>query len=59
MLQSYRLPKEISKEAKTLGEKITELVVSSAVTYKDAEDALEFAQELLMATTRPVKRQVQ
>ena len=59
MLQSYRLPKEISKEAKTLGEKITALVVSSAVTYKDAEDALEFAQELLMATTRPVKRQVQ
>ena len=59
MLQSYRLPGEISETAKVLGEKITALIVSSAVTYKEAEDALEHAQELLMTTTHPVIRQAQ
>ena len=59
MLQSYRLPREMSTDAKELGEKIAALIVTSAVTYKDAEDALEHAQGLLMTTTRPVKYQVQ
>ena len=59
MLQSYRVPKLVSPDAKALAEKITALIVTSSVTYRDAEDALEFAQELLMSTTQPVKRQVQ
>ncbi len=52
MLQGYRIssPNEKSKE---LGEKITALLVSSAVTYKEAEDALECAQDMLMGSTYP------
>lgn len=57
MLQSYRIPADYSDDARALGEKITALIASSAVTYKDAENALEYAQELLMNTTRPVKLQ--
>ena len=55
MLQAYRSLGESSDASKALGEKITALILSSAVTYKDAEDALEYAQELLMTSTQPVR----
>ena len=52
MLQSYRLPKA-NEVSMALAEKITALVVASAVTYEEAENALEAAQGLLMKTTKP------
>lgn len=54
MMQAYRIS-EPSEKSKQLGEEITTVVVNSAVTYKEAEDALEYAQRLLMEQTRPVK----
>lgn len=53
MLQGYRIS-EPNEAARALAEKITSLVVASKVTYKEAEDALEHAQKLLMDQTRPV-----
>ncbi len=52
-MQAYRIS-EPNETAKSLALAITALVVNSAVTYKEAEDALEYAQRLLMEQTRPV-----
>lgn len=46
-----------SEKANDLGEKITALVVSSAVTYQDAMDALDVAAEKLAKETVPVTPQ--
>ena len=54
MLNPYRLI-EANEVSKKLAEEITVLVISRAVTYKEAEDALEVSQELLMSQTRPTK----
>lgn len=40
-----------------LAEKVTALVIDSAVTYKEAMDALEAAQDMLMEKTMPVRPQ--
>lgn len=53
MLKSYRISAP-NEKAKTLAEKVTELLVNSSVTYQEAEDALELARVLLMERTRPV-----
>lgn len=44
-----------SQAAKDLAEKITALIIDSAVTFKDAIDALDAAEELLETKTRPVR----
>lgn len=44
-----------SVAAKALAEKITALVIDSAVTFKDAVDALDVSEELLEKETRPVR----
>lgn len=44
-----------SAAAKALAEKITALIIDSAVTFKDAVDALDVAEELLENKTRPVR----
>lgn len=44
-----------SEAAKNLAEKITALIIDSAVTFKDAVDALDMAEELLENKTRPVR----
>lgn len=53
-MQAYRIS-EPNEKARALAEEITAVVVNSAVTYKEAEDALEYAQRLLMEQTRPIK----
>ena len=40
-----------------LAEKVTALVIDSAVTYKEAMDALEAAQDMLMENTTPIRNQ--
>lgn len=54
MLNAYRViePNEVSTK---LAEEITALVISRAVTYQEAEDALEVTQKLLLSQTRPTK----
>ena len=52
MLEGYRTSAP-NEKSKALGEKVTALLVSSAVTYQEAEDALEYAQETLMRSTYP------
>ena len=44
-----------SEAAKELAEKITALIIDSAVTFKDAIDALDVSEELLENSTRPVR----
>ncbi len=44
-----------SVAAKALAEKITALIIDSAVTFKDAVDALDVSEELLEKRTRPVR----
>ncbi len=56
MLQAYRTTKP-NETSLLLAGKITELVLASGVTYVEAEDALEAAQEMLMKQTRPVSAQ--
>lgn len=53
MLHSYRLSAP-NERAKALAEKIVALVTSSAVTYRECEDALEHTQKLIEETTKPV-----
>lgn len=45
---------EVSERAMALAREITMLLVDSHVTYQEAMDAVEAAQELLETTTRPV-----
>ena len=54
MYRSYRA-NEPNEKSKDLAEKVTALVIDSAVTYKEAMDALEAAQDMLMEKTIPVK----
>ncbi len=44
-----------SAAAVELAEKITALIVESAVTFKDAMDALDASEEILEKKTRPVR----
>ena len=54
-LRSYNpMSTEHSEAVVSLAEKITELVVSSSVTYKEADEALTVAQDLIETKTRPV-----
>lgn len=46
--------KEYDERVVALAKKITELVVSSSVTFKEADDALVFAQDYLQTKTRPI-----
>lgn len=54
MKNSYRVvePNEASIE---LAKKITALIITSAVTYKEAMDALDATENMLTDETRPVK----
>lgn len=54
MYRPYRA-NEPNEQSKDLAEKITALVIDSAATYKEAMDALEAAQDMLMEKTIPVK----
>ena len=51
---AYRTDKPNEKSV-DLAEKVTALVIDSDVTYKEAMDALEAAQDLLMEKTVPVR----
>lgn len=44
-----------SQAAKALAEKITTLIIDSAVTFKDAIDAIDASEEMLEKETRPVR----
>lgn len=55
MLGVYR-PSEPNGRSVALARKITALVVDSAVTFKEATDALEKAQDMLMCEMYPVRR---
>lgn len=46
MRQSYRT-EPFSEEVKSMGEKIVDLLASSGATHKEANEALEAAQEML------------
>lgn len=52
--RTYRLDTPNGKSME-LAEKITTLVIDSAVTYQEAADALEAAQDMLAEKTRPVR----
>lgn len=54
MVRAYRTDKP-NEKSMDLAEKVTALVIDSAVTYKEAMDALEAAQEMLTEKTVPVK----
>lgn len=44
-----------SEAALALAEKIAALIIDSAVTFKDAIDALDASEEILEKQTRPVR----
>ena len=46
--------KEYDERVVALAKKITELVIDSSVTYKEADEALVVAQDFLEKKTRPV-----
>lgn len=46
--------KEYDERVVALAKKITELVIDSSVTYKEADEALVVAQDFLETKTRPV-----
>lgn len=53
MKASYR-PPEHNEEVNALAEKVLGLLVTSGVTYQQADDALTVAQEMLATKTTPV-----
>lgn len=55
VLRPYNsLDKEYDEKVVALAKKITELVIDSSVTYKEADEALAVAQDFLETKTRPV-----
>ena len=46
--------KEYDEKVISLAKEITELVVSSSVTFKEADEALVLAQDYLQTKTRPI-----
>ena len=54
MLQPYRKPDKTNEAVISLAKKVTALLVTSAVTYKEDEDALSLAEDLLIGATRPI-----
>lgn len=46
---------EPSEKSTRLAEQITALIITSAVTYKEAMDALDATETMLMDNTKPVK----
>ena len=52
MLQAYRTPAP-DEAAKAIGREIVEMLVTKGVTYREAEDALEYAQTYMMESTTP------
>ena len=55
VLRPYNsMDKEYDEKVVALAKKITELVIDSSVTYKEADEALVVAQDFLETKTRPV-----
>lgn len=53
MRRSYRVD-EPNEASIKLAEKITALIITSTVTYKEAMDALDATENMLTDKTRPV-----
>ncbi len=54
MLKRSYEPPRTNEKTLSLAKKVTSLIVSSDVTYKEAMDALEYALTLLELETKPI-----
>lgn len=57
-LASAYQPYEPNQKSVNLAEKITALIIDSAVTYQEADDALVETQKILKNNTKPIRSEM-